>query len=937
MQMPKRFWKLISNYGERPFMATDEHRQNRILNHGLFYATVLYLVTYFIALGYFYFMLRADFSRYWPYFWPYTAATVIPALATAALFFVRARPGYAALATVAAYLVALLHNFTMLLYLGLSGGFQFFLAALIPAAYLAHPHRRLIYLPLYLVTIVALVGGVFWVLTDPPLYPIPEPFRSITFYTLIGTSSLFFIASFAYVAYKHDWVKRVMVYVRRLATYGSTSLSLDRRLGTGSSLGSRKKESLQTWHAISNQIWLWNMALSAAVIPLIPILVAVFGDLLGGKKWIYLGTYSAIPVGIFAVQVFLFWWGNRPEKEKEPGPSDLPQGQIVSRIRQGTGKRTLALHLIIASDCIMLWLFSIFTGGKAAIHFIFPMAIALPFYFFRSEIHRRARLTKAIWVLAILTQSVLAVLSYLQFADGRYLFGQPVTLQPLPAAITDVARVVVVVLMGLIAVIWVVYFWWQWQVTSRALAYWEKISYESIPTSIGMQLREWHSVANRIMFLVVVFWTFLYGTVIGVGLIQMLIRGESKAFVLAAIWNILPHYVACTGLNYIFFRFKISPRFYGLSTRSLNRWLNAVIFFNGILWFWPAFLYSIRFPLPLFAFLGLQLMILLKNTKFTLAHLLVAMALIGFGLGGFWVQFQDSPLFPAPAYLTVWASPITILAWLAAMISLNFYGKLESEKTKAAFEIAHQKSESLLLNILPRDVADELKDKGHSAPVRIESVTVMFTDFAGFTKISESLSPEQVVDELDKCFSYFDQIMEKYNLEKLKTIGDSYMCAGGIPKSNHTHAVDCCLAAMEIQSFMNQMKDIKAMQGLPYWELRLGIHTGPLVAGVVGHKKFAYDVWGDTVNTASRMESSGTTGKINISWATCEQVKFLFDCEHRGQVAAKNKGMIDMYYLKGLRTKYSTGGEGRGRVPNARFREIYTAIARGAKLVGRSG
>jgi class 3 adenylate cyclase len=127
------------------------------------------------------------------------------------------------------------------------------------------------------------------------------------------------------------------------------------------------------------------------------------------------------------------------------------------------------------------------------------------------------------------------------------------------------------------------------------------------------------------------------------------------------------------------------------------------------------------------------------------------------------------------------------------------------------------------------------------------------------------------------------------------------------------------------------------MQNLPYWELRLGIHTGPLDAGVVGHKKFAYDVWGDTVNTASRMESSGTTGRIKISGETYEQVKFLFDCEHRGQVAAKNKGMIDMYYLNGIKHKFSVGGEGGGRVPNSRFKEVYTALARGAKLVARPG
>jgi len=237
-----------------------------------------------------------------------------------------------------------------------------------------------------------------------------------------------------------------------------------------------------------------------------------------------------------------------------------------------------------------------------------------------------------------------------------------------------------------------------------------------------------------------------------------------------------------------------------------------------------------------------------------------------------------------------------------------------------------KKSDTLLLNILPKQIADELKEKGRATPVRINSATVLFTDFVGFTKISETLTPEQVVDELDKCFSYFDQVTEKYRLEKLKTIGDSFMCAGGLPTMNRTHAIDCCLAALEIQSFMQQMKEIKHQQGFEYWELRLGIHSGPLVAGVVGHKKFAYDVWGDTVNTASRLESSGVPGKINISVSTYQLVKDLFACEHRGQVSAKNKGEIDMYFLNSIQPNFSLGGE--GRVPNETFRQHYKNIMR---------
>lgn len=268
----------------------------------------------------------------------------------------------------------------------------------------------------------------------------------------------------------------------------------------------------------------------------------------------------------------------------------------------------------------------------------------------------------------------------------------------------------------------------------------------------------------------------------------------------------------------------------------------------------------------------------------------------------------------------------------ATMAIQDHQQNLESRIVERTQELRAErdKSESLLLNILPASVAEELKEYGAAQPVHFDSVTVLFTDFVGFTKIAERLTPTELVGELDKCFSYFDNVAQKYGLEKLKTIGDAYMAAGGIPAKNNTHPFDCALAALEIQAFMNQMKAIKEQQGFPYWELRLGMHTGPLVAGVVGEKKFAYDVWGDTVNTASRMESSGVPGAINISRALRDQIHYLFRCEFRGKVYAKNKGEIDMFFLNGVKPKYSVKGE--GRVPNGEFHFILEKIRHGARI-----
>jgi adenylate cyclase len=207
------------------------------------------------------------------------------------------------------------------------------------------------------------------------------------------------------------------------------------------------------------------------------------------------------------------------------------------------------------------------------------------------------------------------------------------------------------------------------------------------------------------------------------------------------------------------------------------------------------------------------------------------------------------------------------------------------------------RSESLLLNILPKEIAEELKANGKAEAKHFDEVTVMFTDFKNFTQISEKLSPTELVAEIDTIFAAFDNIVSKHNIEKIKTIGDSYMCAGGIPVPNKTHAVDVVNAGIEIQQFIKQHIEKRVVEGKDPFEIRIGIHSGAVVAGIVGKIKFAYDIWGDTVNLASRMESSGEPGKVNISGSTYELVKELFHCTHRGKIKAKNKGEVDMYFV----------------------------------------
>jgi adenylate cyclase len=237
------------------------------------------------------------------------------------------------------------------------------------------------------------------------------------------------------------------------------------------------------------------------------------------------------------------------------------------------------------------------------------------------------------------------------------------------------------------------------------------------------------------------------------------------------------------------------------------------------------------------------------------------------------------------------------------LLELKFKRKqkvLEQIIDKKNEDIVHikEKTEALLANVLPKNTANELMANGKATKTKYNFVTVLFSDIQGFTQIAEEMNPEVLIDELDKFFFHFDSVVEKFRIEKIKTIGDAYMCAGGIPEKNRTNPVEVILAALEMQEYMKNLKEASLIQGMKYWDIRIGIHTGTVIAGVVGHKKLSYDIWGDTVNIASRMESSGEAGKINISGATYEFVKDFFICEYRGKMPVKYKGELEMYFVQ---------------------------------------
>jgi class 3 adenylate cyclase len=253
----------------------------------------------------------------------------------------------------------------------------------------------------------------------------------------------------------------------------------------------------------------------------------------------------------------------------------------------------------------------------------------------------------------------------------------------------------------------------------------------------------------------------------------------------------------------------------------------------------------------------------------------------------------EVPMFPLSSPYINYLLFFNIAFSMLIFFFLNTHGNILEQTEENLFQ-AGLKNEQLLHNVLPKDVARELRETSSVKPAKFEDVTIMFTDFIGFTNIVATIPAKKLIEELNDIFSEFDDIVESEGIEKIKTIGDAYLAASGLPASVPDHAIRCVHAAKKMIGYLDKRNETAAIK----WKIRIGLHSGPISAGVIGKRKFAYDIFGDTINTASRIESNGEENRINVSAYTYDLIKEVFTCEYRGKLNAKGKGELDMYFVK---------------------------------------
>lgn len=416
--------------------------------------------------------------------------------------------------------------------------------------------------------------------------------------------------------------------------------------------------------------------------------------------------------------------------------------------------------------------------------------------------------------------------------------------------------------------------------------FWKKVSLFGVPVNISPDEKKLHVAANQLMMVTIILIASMGSSLIFVW--AFLIRIDFE-FYKDYFWGgSAPLLGLIIGLGIFMYRGR-SGKFYGP--------IVAFAYLMTILIAGITVIFGGHYGLEYWILIVMGMGIFVLHKKPWLRRIGVFFSLLVFVALRLWILY-------VPELLPVPHAPTRMLYYVLMAVAIFFILFLEfrfithhSAAAEDAFIAQRDLADKLLLNVMPESVARELKQKGSYAPRHYDEVTVIFTDFVGFTKLAASMTPADLVASLDGMFRKFDQIVQKHGLEKLKTIGDAYMCAAGIPEPVGDHATRAARAALDFLAVIATEKEKSAAAGRPWWDIRIGLNTGPVVAGIIGDHKFAYDIWGDTVNIAARMESSGEIGKINVSAATAKILEPQFVVRSRGMQSAKSLGEVEMFEL----------------------------------------
>ena len=729
------------------------------------------------------------------------------------------------------------YYFFLALFAGREAGIQYVLLLPFPVSLMINTRHRTVKLLFFSFMFVVTILSFYMVNIIPPLYPLPAVIVDIIFYLVI-----FFLVTYtAVVAYftiwHYNYIDVCIELMNRLMNFGSHHYSTEKEIK-----GNR----------LSNQLFLSFIFIT--ILNFIAVTVIIIKAVnINFERYIYF-TIVFYPAWFFSIFSLACCYYFKNKKGRN----------LISEL--------LAIT-ILGSIFIFV---SIITGSGAGIHYLLTIFIVLPVF-----INTDSRILKAA------TAGVFfIVFLLLMLADISGVF-------PLPAVIERQARNICTYFVVASFILAAVFSWFRFDCTARVMKQWDRYTERGFHLFGSESEKRLRKIQSSVMLIFLVMTVFCMFVVLGLALHIFFFLQKDAGYVI----SLLIYYGSTTFLMgfilfiTLYFQEKtrtIIPAFLSFLPAVIWHLFMGVSLSQETLF---AYFKIILLPIP---FIALNRRIPSQRVLMISGMALIVMSIIANAA----FHFLYEPLFPIPAYYDFAIGASVVFTITITLVLMAYYFYKQTSFAEYNLEKEKKKSELLLLNVLPEEIADELKRDGSSRPVRFEKATVMFTDFCGFSGLTESMTPEQLIEELDFCFLKFDRITERHNLEKMKTVGLTYMCAAGIPRSNNSNARDCVLAAIEMTEFINKIKSEKTGQSGNNWDVRVGINTGPVVAGVIGEKKFAYDIWGDTVNVASRILTTGLPGKINISKSTFTDVQEFFMCEYRGKVLAKNKGEIDQYYVR---------------------------------------